>query len=101
MREFLGWWFPDYESHFPKMLQKNVTKGGQPVYQEPVRKRSIALCNQRRTAIDVGANVGLWSRDLCDNFEKVIRQANTGCLPENQIDINKLNFQNILKRLSK
>jgi len=72
MREFLGWWFPDYESHFPKMLQKNVAKGGQPVYQEPVRKRSIALCQNRRTAIDVGANVGLWSRDLCASFENVI-----------------------------
>lgn len=71
MREFQGWWFPDYETHFPEMLQKNINKGGLPVYQEPVRSRSIALCQQRRLAIDVGANVGLWSRDLCKNFAKV------------------------------
>jgi FkbM family methyltransferase len=72
MYEYLGWNFPDVETHFPKMLQKNVDKGGPSEYQMPVRHRSLALCPNRRTALDVGANVGLWSRDLVDNFAKVI-----------------------------
>ena len=106
MKEFLGWWFPDYESHFPKMLQKNVTRGGQPVYQEPVRKRSIALCQQRRTAIDVGANVGLWSRDLCENFQTVIAfepvEDFRNCLTKNvlseKLDVRSVALGNVATR---
>lgn len=72
MREHYGWHFPDIETHFPAMLAKNISKGGPPEYQLPVRKRSIELCSRRGTALDIGANVGLWSRDLVDNFAKVI-----------------------------
>jgi FkbM family methyltransferase len=72
MREFMGWWFPDTESHFPKMLQKSIDKGGPAEYQYQVRDRSLAHAKQRRVAIDVGANVGLWSRGLCKNFATVL-----------------------------
>ena len=72
MREHYGWHFPDFETHFPKMLKKSVDKGLPPEYQIAVRKRSIELCAKRRTALDIGANVGLWSRDLVDNFAKVV-----------------------------
>lgn len=72
MREHYGWQFPDFDTHFPKMLKKSVDRGGPAEYQLPVRKRSIELCQNRKTAIDVGANVGLWSRDLVDNFAKVV-----------------------------
>lgn len=67
-----GWWFPDQDTHFAEMLGKNIQKGGKPVYQEPVRKVSIGLCSHKGLALDIGANVGLWSRDLCDSFEQVI-----------------------------
>jgi FkbM family methyltransferase len=67
-----GWWFPDQDTHFAEMLEKNIAKGGQPVYQEPVRKKSIALCLQRDVALDIGSNVGLWSRDLTQMFKQVI-----------------------------
>lgn len=67
-----GWWFPDQDQHFAEMLQKNVDKGNQAVYQEPVRRRSIELCANRGLALDIGANVGLWSRDLCAYFQQVI-----------------------------
>jgi FkbM family methyltransferase len=72
MIEHYGWYFPNFDTHFPKMLKKSVDRGGPAEYQLPVRKRSIELCQSRRTAIDVGANVGLWSRDLIDNFAKVV-----------------------------
>ena len=72
MYQVHGWWFPDQDTHFAEMLGKNIAKGGQPVYQEPVRQRSIGHCQQRGLAIDVGANVGLWSRDLCNYFQTVI-----------------------------
>jgi FkbM family methyltransferase len=72
MNEHYGWYFPDFETHFPKMLKKSVDKGLLPEYQIAVRKRSIELCSKRGTALDIGANVGLWSRDLVDNFAKVV-----------------------------
>lgn len=72
MREFMGWWFPDIESHFPKMLQKNVDKGGPAEYQQKVRLRSFDFVKSKRTALDIGANVGLWSRDLVKHFDHVM-----------------------------
>jgi len=67
-----GWWFPDEDTHFAEMMAKNITKGNGPVYQEPVRRRSLQYCRARNLALDIGANVGLWSRDLCEHFDRVI-----------------------------
>jgi len=70
-----GWWFPDEDTHFCEMLDKNILKGNQPVYQEPVRRRSLTYAlssQQRKLALDIGANIGLWTRDLCTHFDKVI-----------------------------
>jgi FkbM family methyltransferase len=72
MIEHLGWWFPDGETHFQKMLNKSVTKGGPARYQYQVRDRSFNYCTQRRVALDIGANVGLWTRDMCDVFDNVL-----------------------------
>lgn len=72
MIEHLGWWFPDGETHFQKMLDKSVSKGGPRRYQWQVRDRSFNYCTQRRVALDIGANVGLWSRDLVEQFGTVI-----------------------------
>jgi len=72
MKQSHGFWFPDCDTHFAKMLDKNVAKGNQPVYQEPVRRISIQHCLHRNLALDIGANVGLWTRDLCGFFNQVI-----------------------------
>jgi FkbM family methyltransferase len=72
MHEFMGWWFPDTESHFPKMLQKSVSKGGPAEYQYQVRDRSLGHVRTFGVALDIGANVGLWSRALCQRFQTVI-----------------------------
>jgi len=72
MYESHGWWFPDTEDHFPKMLAKSVSKGGPTEYQYQVRNRSFGHAKQTRVALDIGANVGLWSRDLVKHFDAVI-----------------------------
>lgn len=72
MREQYGWYFPDIEKHFPEMLGKNIKKGGPAEYQQPVRLRSLEYVKNKRVALDIGANVGLWSRDLAKHFEQVI-----------------------------
>ena len=71
MKQHLGWWFPDGETHFQKMLDKSVAKGGPARYQYQVRDRSLSYCKKFRHAVDVGANVGLWSRDLVQHFSSV------------------------------
>jgi FkbM family methyltransferase len=69
-----GWYFPDDEQHLPQVIQRQSRSTGLPGYQ--VRSRQQSLFNlhgvRRRVAIDVGANVGLWARDLCQEFERVI-----------------------------
>lgn len=72
MYEYQGWWFPDVESHFPKMLKKSIDKGGPAEYQYQVRDRSMTYVKKRGIALDIGANVGLWSRSLCKNFNSVV-----------------------------
>lgn len=72
MYQKYDWWFPDEDTHFGIMLDKSVTKGFAPVYQKTVRDRSIARVKDRQVALDIGANVGLWTRDLCHEFTKVI-----------------------------
>jgi FkbM family methyltransferase len=67
-----GWWFPDQDTHFAGMLKKSIQKGGGPVYQQSVRQQSIDLTPSRTLALDIGANVGLWSRDLAQAFAQVI-----------------------------
>lgn len=66
-----GWWFPDQDTHFAEMLGKNIAKGGGPVYQEPVRRKSFEFA-KKGVALDIGANVGLWTKDLCATFQHVI-----------------------------
>ena len=66
-----GWWFPDQDTHFAEMLGKNIQKGGGPVYQEPVRQKSFEF-SRRGVALDIGANVGLWTKDMCNTFREVI-----------------------------
>jgi FkbM family methyltransferase len=72
MIEHYGWKFPDFETHLPRMLKKSVDKGLPAEYQVAVRRRSIELCNNRTLALDIGANVGLWSRDFVQSFKHVI-----------------------------
>ena len=71
MKESHGYWFPTYDDHFPRMLEKSLRKDGVVRYQWRARDAAIAICDQRRICIDIGSNVGLWSCDLVKSFEQV------------------------------
>ena len=71
MIESHGFWFPDYDDHFPRMLAKSLKNDGVVRYQWRARDSAIAFCDNKRICIDIGANVGLWSCDLVKQFEKV------------------------------
>ena len=73
MFEYMNWWFPDGETHFPEMLDKGITKGGpKGEYQWQARNKSLKYVKNKRLALDIGANVGLWSRSLTKHFDQVI-----------------------------
>ena len=67
-----GWWFADQDTHFSHMIKKNIKKGGPAEYQEPVRQKSLQFVKDFGVAVDIGANVGLWSRDLAARFARVV-----------------------------
>jgi FkbM family methyltransferase len=72
MKQSHGFYFPDYDEHFPRLLEKSLKKEGITRYQWKARDAAIAACDNKRICIDIGANVGLWSCDLVEKFEKVI-----------------------------
>jgi len=59
------WWLPDTEINFVKSLEKHGP------YQQ--RQRTVALehVTNWNIALDIGANVGFWTKPLCDKFNKV------------------------------
>lgn len=67
-----NWWFPDEDTHFNSMISKSVSKGGLAEYQWQVRQRSFNYVKNFGLALDIGANVGLWSKELTSRFAQVI-----------------------------
>ena len=63
-------------------------------YQEAQRNRALAQVNKWNLAIDIGANIGLWSRDLTNFFDKTI------CFEPNPDCINFLK-KNIINKKAK
>lgn len=66
MKQVGTWWVPDDDTHLAGYL---ASSGGQ--YQKPHRRTSLEHCARRRVALDVGAHIGLWSRQLATEFEVV------------------------------
>lgn len=71
MKQSYGFYFPEYDTHFPRLLEKSIKKEGINRYQYKARDFAISLCKNKRTALDIGANVGLWSCDLVKSFDSV------------------------------
>lgn len=71
MKTVHGWFLPENDTHFSAYLEGRVQQGKMPEYQEEHRERAISYCTELRTAVDVGAHVGLWSRPLSTRFGQV------------------------------
>lgn len=76
MFEQHGWWWPDGETFLPAELAKmNLPdRDGALTYQQHKYQAALALLplTRRRTAIDVGAHVGLWSRYMSRDFVRLM-----------------------------
>lgn len=69
-----GWWFPTGETHLPAWMKNPKVRmflNGRAAYQGQKQVAALALCKDRRVAIDVGAHIGLWSFNLAREFEQV------------------------------
>lgn len=66
-----GWSVPDGDVHFVAALNAAVAAGAPADYQPRHRATALQAVRQFRTAIDVGAHIGFWSRDLTARFETV------------------------------
>src|SRR5512137_48020 len=65
MFKFGDWYLPDGEAHMVEYLR------AQPAYQGVHRATALEYVRRFGTAVDVGAHVGLWSRDLAARFATV------------------------------
>lgn len=65
MKKIHNFYFPDWDTHFQDFFDINTG------YQEAQRNRALAHVNQFEIAVDCGAHIGLWSRDLENYFDKL------------------------------
>lgn len=71
MIECCGIFLPDYETHLLPYLDSAPTVDGKGTYQLHKLKLALGYVKQRRLAVDAGAHVGLFSRILAMEFERV------------------------------
>lgn len=70
---FGGWTFPAGEAHLPAWMKKvNDKRDGRLLYQGSKYRAAMKFVTQRRTAIDIGGHVGLWSWQFAKDFARVV-----------------------------
>ena len=67
MKEVQGWWLPDNDTHMSEYFKL----AGTPEYQPVHRQTALRYCKKFRIALDIGAHVGLWSKELTNKFQIV------------------------------
>ncbi len=65
MKKINNMYFPDWCNHFENRFNDEFG------YQEEQRNRALAQVKEFEIAVDCGAHVGLWSRDLSTFFSKL------------------------------
>lgn len=91
MKQFQGIWFPDHETHLQQWMSKaGEIVDGKGTYQIKKLRTAVGLCKQRRTAVDIGGHVGLWSMQLTKLFDHVHAfepvEAHRECFIKNVLD---------------
>lgn len=74
MKFELDWWFPDHEKHLLEWLSSPKGKmilNDRHAYQGRKQLAALRFCRQFRSAVDVGAHVGLWAYNLAKAFQTV------------------------------
>jgi FkbM family methyltransferase len=66
-----GWFVPDDDTRVSGLLENDLSMD-HPSYEDKYRSLVIESLPNKRTFVDVGANVGIWSLPMRLHFEKVI-----------------------------
>lgn len=81
-----GWYVPDDDKKISFVLENDTDKKD-PSYEGKFRHQILAHIPNKRTFIDVGANIGIWSYPFVGKFSKVVgyepSKQNIECLKEN------------------
>lgn len=72
MKKVYDYWMPDSDNHFERLIAKRIKNGGPPQYQDDVRTEAYKHVTDFNIAVDVGANVGLWTKPMTKIFNHVI-----------------------------
>ncbi|RWO83165.1 MAG: FkbM family methyltransferase [Mesorhizobium sp.] len=71
MKQIRGMWFPDSDEHLAGQLAINPLVDGRGTYQYRKYARAMAHVTRCGHAVDIGAQVGLWSRVMALDFARV------------------------------
>jgi len=67
MKQCKSWYLPTWDTHFEQMLNGSSDD----TYQQPQRTLALKHTPDRNRVIDIGANVGFWSRQFIHEFNAV------------------------------
>jgi len=67
----IGWYVPDDDQRVTFLLAKD-TQMSRPKYEEKYREIIVRQLPNKRTFVDVGANVGIWSLPMFKYFKNVV-----------------------------
>ena len=100
MKKIFDYWIPESDNHFERLIKKRIRNGGPAEYQDDVRLEAYKYVEDFSVAVDVGANIGFWTKPLTKKFEKIIAfepvQNVFDCLKKNTKNLNIDYYQMIL-----
>lgn len=81
-----GWYVPDDDQKITRVLENDSDKSN-PSYEGKFRDQILEHIPHKRTFVDIGANVGIWSYPLIGKFKKIVgyepSKQNIECLEAN------------------
>ncbi len=93
MKKVRSWWLPDWDTSFQRDMEHKDIDGHQIIQRKFILDKIKTFESWKpMLAIDIGANVGFWSRDFCKHFDQVLAYEpmsyNLECLEKNVTDKN-------------
>jgi FkbM family methyltransferase len=92
MREVNGWWLPDDNRYFDKFFVGKAPKENG--FQREHLEMAFQYVKKWDYAIDVGAHVGFWAKDMADKFGMVYCfepvSSNFACLAKNMAEYSNV-----------
>lgn len=100
MKLIRGIYLPDGDTHFEPHLMKGPEVEGRGTYQKGKCDNALSyISGDRRYALDIGAHVGLWTRQLAPHFDRVIAfepvPEHIACWERNTEDLHNVDLQEV------